>query len=292
MGKIPVPSMPSSLSATLRNIAESAPDLVTAARRGDPEAILEIDRIIASQVAAPRNIGFVGSDSTDMIPFGTRGPGVMAGNELIPQQPRGMTVVDADPLPDLPQRGILAIEGPAAPPRRPLSMGKKMAAAGAAAAGAGGAYWAVNQPEPSRKAKGSSTADLAAETNAPPSVMTQEPAPIRAGYREQALAMQKDLNERRRKAGGEIPEAQEMRREIQRLFDLADKETNSAARKGVAPKPSGANDHLGQARQILADLNAGRIPPAQRSQAQRRMQQLYDMANRQDNSRTTAYPRS
>jgi hypothetical protein len=299
-----------------RNIAAIAPELIDAVRRGDPEAVLEFQRIMASGNAQPRGLGFVGSDSTDVIPFGTRGPGVMAGNELIPAPQRGMTVPPSGDFPPPPRGGIFDLEGP--PPRRglpdnssnmrtvddpnypPKKGGGGRTAAGAAAtgaAGATGAWWVANQPEAIKKAGGSdtksrgTTADLAAESRPVPSVTTKEPAPIKPNYREQALALQKELNAKRRAAGGEIPEAQKMRAEIQRLFDLADKETNAAARRGQAPKPTGANDYLGQARQILAALNAGTIPPNQRAQAQRRMKQLYDMANRQDNARTTAYPR-
>jgi hypothetical protein len=113
--------------------------------------------------------------------------------------------------------------------------------------------------------------------------MTQEPEPI--SPRDQAHALQKQLNDMRAKAGGEVPEAAAMRKEIQRLFDMSDSQTNAAARKGVAPQGA---DPLSGARRILADLNAGRIPPAQRTQAQAEMQRLYRQADEQANARTTA----
>jgi hypothetical protein len=123
------------------------------------------------------------------------------------------------------------------------------------------------------------TADLAAEQNPPPSVMTEG-----LGPREQAHALQRKLNDMRAEAGGEVPEAVSMKREIQRLFDMSDSQTNAAARQGVAPA---GVDPLSQARGILADLNAGRIPPAQRGRAQAEMQRLYREADAQANARTS-----
>jgi hypothetical protein len=123
------------------------------------------------------------------------------------------------------------------------------------------------------------TADLAAEQNPPPSVMTEG-----LGPREQAHALQRKLNEMRAGAGGEVPEAVSMKREIQRLFDMSDSQTNAAARQGAAPA---GVDPLSQARGILADLNAGRIPPAQRGRAQAEMQRLYREADAQANARTS-----
>lgn len=136
-------------------------------------------------------------------------------------------------------------------------------------------------PDITRKPRPMSTADLAAETSPPPSVEAAVPT----SPREQAHALQRQLNEMRAAAGGEVPEAPAMRREIQRLFDMADAQTNAAARSGVAPQ---GGDPLSAARRILADLNAGRIPPAQRSQAQAEMQRLYRLADAQANAQTAA----
>ena len=194
------------------------------------------------------------------------------------------------------------------PPRQPPA-GQAQAAGGgggnwkaalaAGVAGAGAGLWRLGSdfmspvgvadeegasgPDTTSRPKPSSTADLAAETSPPPSVMTQEPEPI--SPRDQAHALQEKLNEMRAKAGGEVPEAAAMRKEIQRLFDMSDAQTNASARKGVAPQGA---DPLSGARRILADLNAGRIPPAQRAQAQAEMQRLYRQADEQANARTTA----
>lgn len=130
-----------------------------------------------------------------------------------------------------------------------------------------------------------STADLAAETSPPPSVMTEEPAPL--SPRDQAHALQRKLNEMRAAAGGEVPEAPAMRREIQRLFDIADTQANAAARTGnVAPAPT--NNPLQQARSILAALNSGAVPANQRARMQAEMQRLYRLADEQANARTAA----
>jgi hypothetical protein len=174
-----------------------------------------------------------------------------------------------------------------APESKPrISENARTAAKAAAVGGLGAAAYYSMQglgPTNTQKPAGASTADLAAETSPPPSVMTQEPAPI--SPRDQAHALQKQLNAMRAKAGGEVPEAAAMRKEIQRLFDMSDSQTNTAARKGVAPQGA---DPLSGARRILADLNAGRIPPAQRAQAQAEMQRLYRQADEQANAKTTA----
>jgi hypothetical protein len=138
-------------------------------------------------------------------------------------------------------------------------------------------------PDVTSKPKPFSTADLAAETSPPPSVMTKEPVPI--SPREQAHALQKKLNDMRAAARGEVPEAAAMRQEIQRLFDMSDSQAAAAARTGVAAPGVGP---LSGARRILADLNAGRIPSAQRAQAQAEMQRLYRQADEQANAMTAA----
>jgi len=154
-------------------------------------------------------------------------------------------------------------------------------------------------------------ADLAAEATPPPEMPAEDPPFAAAdlseeqfterfkrqylerearraqplGPREQAHALQRQLNEMRAAARGEVPEAAAMKQEIQRLFDLADSQTNASARQGIAPP---GDDPLSQARRILADLNAGRIPPAQRAEAQAAMQRLYAAADAQANARTAA----
>lgn len=163
----------------------------------------------------------------------------------------------------------------------------------AAAAAGGAAAWRLGMdlmfpPGDRRETLGDgemSTADLAAEASPPPSVMPEEPAPL--SPREQAHALQRKLNEMRAAAGGEVPEAPAMRREIQRLFDLSDAQANAASRAGrVDPAP--ANNPLQQARSILAALNSGAVPANQRARMQAEMQRLYRLADEQANARTAA----
>lgn len=206
-------------------------------------------------------------------------------------EPTGLIVRDMPPArtPDLDMPSRLPDDPP---PARPRIGPKTKAAAAAAAIGAGAAALAPRRLGDESDLVSGGEADLAAESRPAPSVEATpdlpEPTVARGpGYREQAHALQRQLNEMRMAARGEVPQAAAMKREIQRLFDLADAETNSAVRQGNAPAPSGSSP-LDQARKILAALNAGTIPPARRAQAQAEMQRLYRMADEQANARTTA----
>lgn len=165
-------------------------------------------------------------------------------------------------------------------------------AAGAAAIKLGlDAMW----PLLGRRDGGPLTADLAAEQNPPPAVMTKEPEPIRPpalSPREQAHQMIKDLNERRRKSGGEVPEAPQMMREINRLLGQSNQAAASVSRGEQAESVGG--DYHAQARQVLARLNemrrqaGGEVPQARQMMAEvTRLQRLGDA---QRNAGTTAFP--
>jgi hypothetical protein len=278
------------------NIAAQFPDLYRAARAGDPGAVREIERILEAGTATPRNLGFEGSPSRELTPFGTRGPGLLAGNELIPAPTRAMTPQGDFPPP--PKRGVLALED-ARPNRAAVAddlfddgplpsrsrAGRKIAAAGAA--GAGGA-WVVNEMRPRDKADGQTTADLHAEQKPPPVVES----PAKPNYREQAYAMMKDLNARRREAGGEVAGAAETQAEINRLLMLASDEDNAAINTNTVPAPTGTSDYRRMAQQKIAELNAwrrqnGREHP-QVSSLMAEINRLTRMADDQANRRTTA----
>jgi hypothetical protein len=119
------------------------------------------------------------------------------------------------------------------PPKRPSKM-RDVAAAGAAAAG-GAALVNSLAPVGDDTAASLNTggeADLAAETRpAPvveatpekpePTVLQAPPQPV--DYSLEARKLIDQLNNMRRAAGGEVPEAPAMQREIQRLLDLGNK---------------------------------------------------------------------
>lgn len=267
----------------------------------------------------------MGEQSTGMIPYGVRGPGVPVNrNALTPdnilarlQGPQAMyqpqkamgrprllglpdkrlsTDVDlegirgpgprvwqpqpTDPTPRLDAQPQLRIEGPVddtaaqldriasdyASRRRPApSYSRAAAAAAAAAAGAGigkVAYDAFNRgPDIMAEEDVQSlddtggTADLAAETAPPPEVPdpAPEPAPEPVDYSMEARRLIDQLNAMRRAAGGEVPEAQEMQAEINRLLALANQTRRATF---VAAPGDDASRYYQQAQGIIDQLNA------------------------------------
>jgi hypothetical protein len=130
---------------------------------------------------------------------------------------------------------------------------------------------------------GSSTADLAAETSPPPSVTTQEPAPI--SPRDQAQELMRDLNMRRRAAGGEVPEAPAMMREIDRLMAMSNQTMAAASRGEVA---TGGDDPHMQAARLMAQRNEmlrRGMPTQQARQMMAEIQRLQRLGDAQRNAR-------
>jgi hypothetical protein len=203
---------------------------------------------------------------------------------------------------------------PGGPPRRPPPSPNGNAGRRAAGIGAGvlvGAAGARLAMEPNSLGDGEAglpdadmaepaddpmaTADLAAEQNPPPQVEVRE-EPLDA--REQAHALMKELNMRRRQAGGEIPEAPQMIRQIETLLAQADDAGNARMRQtmdGGPPSAAGPQDYHGQARDLIAQVNMmyrqGMTPNS--PEAQRVMQEvrrLQSMGDAQRNAGTTAFP--
>lgn len=138
-------------------------------------------------------------------------------------------------------------------------------------------------------AAGSDTADLAAESSPPPRV------PVASGEltpREQAHELIARLNLMRRNAGGEVPEAPAMQREINRLLAMSNQTMAAASRGEVA---MAGNDPHAQATRLLAQLNqmrreaGGEVPQARQIMAE--VARLQQMGDAQRNARTTAFPR-
>lgn len=155
------------------------------------------------------------------------------------------------------------------------------AAAGAGLVGAGAAAW--NMMPSGMQSKESEavgeldstdgTADLAAESRPAPSVETS------TSPRDQAQALIAKLNKMRRDAGGEVPEAQQMMQEINRLMALSNQSRNAM----TPQQAQGSKDPHIQAQALIAKLNqmrqqAGReVPQAQQIMAEvRRLQALGD----------------
>lgn len=155
------------------------------------------------------------------------------------------------------------------------------AAAGAGLVGAGAAAWNM-MPSGMRPKESEAvgeldstdgTADLAAESRPVPAV------PTSTSPRDQAQALIAKLNKMRRDAGGEVPEAQQMMTEINRLMSLSNQSRNA-----MTPKQAqGSKDPHIQAQALIAQLNemrrkaGGEVPQAQQIMAEvRRLQAMGD----------------
>jgi hypothetical protein len=118
------------------------------------------------------------------------------------------------------------------------------------------------------------TADLAAESRPAPKVEATPVSP-----RDQAQALIAKLNKMRRDAGGEVPEAQQMMQEINRLMALSNQSRNAM----TPQQAQGSKDPHIQAQALIAQLNqmrqkaGGEVPQAQQIMAEvRRLQALGD----------------
>lgn len=121
------------------------------------------------------------------------------------------------------------------------------------------------------------TSDLAEESRPAPKVEAS-PAP-EVSPRDQAQALIAKLNQMRRQAGGEVPEAQQMMQEINRLMALSNQQRNSM----TPQQAQGSKDPHIQAQALIAQLNqmrqqaGGEVPQAQQIMAEvRRLQAMGD----------------
>lgn len=163
----------------------------------------------------------------------------------------------------------------------------------AAAAAAGGGLYVATQRDDDEPALTSTagTADLKAETSPPPAVATEEEPPVREpaapamGPRERAHAMIKQLNDMRRAAGGEVPQAKAMMAEINRLLAESNQQRNAP---GFDPQPR--TDPHNQALRLTQELNdmrrraGGEVPQAQAMM--REIARLNAMGDQMVNNRT------
>jgi hypothetical protein len=96
-------------------------------------------------------------------------------------------------------------------------------------------------------------ADLAAEATPPPEMPPEEEPPQPVDYSMQARAVINDLNARRRAAGGEVPEAQAMMAEANRLLEMGNQTRRATY---VAAPGDDASSYFQQAQGLIDQLNA------------------------------------
>lgn len=237
-----------------------------APRRGRPkraeDAIRELSRP-ADQVAAE---DIAGQFDRAMIPYGTRGPAVPVGGpsapgvpfnpstDLIPAPPRrigGQSRAIATTEPHGGLRPYRVVDEAA-----PRSSRDAMIAAATAAAG-GAAYWAGQNLYDGSAVASGGEADLAEESRPAPKVEAADAEPtVKQGpqdYSLQARALINRLNDMRRAAGGEVPEAPAMMAEINRLIAMGNQQRQSPAYQYPPQDP--AQDPYQQARNLIAQVN-------------------------------------
>lgn len=258
------PEIRRSIEAAGGQVPAGGPDAIldayrgtfTPGKRGRPKSAADAIRELAKpadQVAAE---SIAGQFDRALIPYGTRGPGVPgglsgpgvtvdAGTELIVAPPRriGGETRALAVAPDAPRPFRVVDE--AAPPRK-FPKGKAAAAFAGGAAGLGMMMRGRMGDDTPAVASGGE-ADLAGESRPAPSVTTPD------DYSLQARELINKLNAMRRAAGGEVPEAPAMMREINRLVALG-----NAQRKAPGysyPKADPARDPYQQARNLIAQVN-------------------------------------
>jgi hypothetical protein len=176
---------------------------------------------------------------------------------------------------------------------------QKAAVGGALIGGAGGlAYMATPGTAPKMPAASADdaisdpadNAALADETSPAPAVPATpdvpEPSAPKPDYSYQARVLTNQLNAMRKKAGGEVPEAPAMQKEIQRLLDMANAERNAPGYEETLPA-----DYHAQARLLLKQLNdmrsqaGGEVPQAREIMAE--VQRLQALGDAQRNGQMT-----
>lgn len=339
-----------------KNMAGMDPALAARVRAGDPSATLEAYQSIVAgggrMPARQMELPMVDNQSTAMIPYGQRGPGVpgdISGPGVRQPQETGMIPAPLRGIPGEGQRRLGSrqgvpgdLTGPGVTVRgsRGLSTDVRLPRlTDENSFGASAQRWADNMQDPSGvrspppgasagwqrlatspagriaggvgiagagigaidlmmpnengdpPVRGSSTADLAAESRPIPSVeATPDEAPamptkampeaappapeMPADYSFQARELMNKLNAMRRQAGGEVPEAPQMMAEINRLLGMSNKQRNAPGYQPAMP-----TDHHGQAQMLLQKLNAmrmeagGEVPEAQQIMAEVRRHQ-------------------
>lgn len=161
-------------------------------------------------------------------------------------------------------------------------------------------------PNVIRQPKPLSTADLAAATRPPPSVMTKEEPPLVVDYAQMARDKIRQANEIQLRERRITPESAALTREADALYQRAadarrtgnhppimpveQQNDQTSAIRAQARRELAENtgsDPRSEARRIMSQLNAGQIPPGQQAAAKAEMSRLFAMADQQDNSHRT-----
>jgi hypothetical protein len=147
------------------------------------------------------------------------------------------------------------------------------------------------------------TADLAAEQNPPPSVMTQEPEVV--DYSSMARAKIRQANEIQRREGRVTPESAALTREADALYRRSADERSAGRGQPIMPseqanaqtsavraegqrqiRDNPGEDHHSQARRLMGRMNSGEFrSPAEYSAAKREVDRLFALGDAQRNSR-------
>jgi len=176
--------------------------------------------------------------------------------------------------------------------------GKKPAPASADVTSTGGTAELANESRPAPSV--AAEPDVAAQESAAVkrNLLRREMQRAEAGEgaydpRHQAQVLLKDLNNRRMKAGGEVPESREMMAQINELLAKADQRTNArSAPQAQAYAKNNPSDPHAQASALIAQLNdmrrkaGGEVPQAQQIMAE--VRRLQAMGDQQRNAQTTA----
>jgi hypothetical protein len=219
----------------------------------------------------------LGEEPTGMIPYGARGPGVPHGGlmgpgtifdsgarGMVPAPMRGLPAPGPTGMVPGSPRGLVPVPD-VVMPRRPRIVdevpqtGGLRQLAGAAAAGLGAAAGVKMGLDALGPTEPEANADLVAESRPAPSVEATEEVPepttpqAPRDYSMEARALINRLNDMRRAAGGEVPEAPAMMQEINRLLEMGN-ETRRATY--VAAPQDQASQLFQQAQALIEQVNA------------------------------------
>jgi hypothetical protein len=236
----------------------------------------------------------LGEEPTGMIPYGVRGPGVPHGGLMGPgtifdSGARGMVPAPMRGLPAPGPTGMVPQRATDASPREyrvvdevPQTGGLRQLA-GAAAAGLGAAAGVRMGLDALGPTEPEANADLVAESRPGPSVgvtdEVPEPTTLQAprDYSMEARALINRLNDMRRAAGGEVPEAPAMMQEVNRLLAMGNQTRQATYAAAPQDDPSRmfqqAQGLIDQVNQMYRQGMSPNSPEAQRIMAQVRQLQ-------------------
>jgi hypothetical protein len=341
---------PEEIMQAYRNAVNKADNV----RRGRPKMVMDTPVADVAppprptrQMELPLGPSAQEPDIRSLIPFGVRGPGVPVNPPRAPGDPFASILEDfrtapqrsvdelypraeatKQPLPenpleahapgrwpyeptDGPSPGMRSspVDAPKAPDDGPKVPWKSLAAGLGAGLG-------VSQllPENAFDGKGSSTADLAAESRPAPKVeaTTDVPKPaVKQGppdYSAQARELIARANDIQRQAGRQTPESIALINQANKLYEMAAEGRRNGSQPAIMPvekqnqqtssiqrnaqqqiAQNQGSDYRSQARRMLAELNIrssqGNISSAEYSAVKRRIDELFALADAEDRAK-------